>query len=880
MSFLQVYYTSCRNGLRGSPGFQVHASSAGIAPAVLQQVERLCVYVPPISAPSRPGPSELEQFPLSLIYQQLPGGVAVIGQARYVGADYSGRFGNYFAHSLVSTSLEVDLGGILPIQLWRSPLWRATEVETTELPAAAPPAASSATDLPQIFRFLHDGGRLEHVAAFVTAIEQALQTRRRVVIVDTSDSVASWIAAACCVLPRHLALQLTFNTYVKSPYQTDALVVGTTADSDFGFAPHEIQHSVFLFDFLGGRFTPIERTSPLGQHAAAVFRAGSPEHLRGYSAFVAAVAPELPLSGAALALATFCRLAGIVDSSIDSTEIANWCAPRLARLPGEHVGPLCEQLLSATASPARVALTLLHGAASAEVGPANRAALGAVAAGWIARAALQSVDTETLSELLAALAPLPGLKSAAQHGPADWPALLRSTKEPARLLLYVWLGECLACLSGIDDLLSEIGEQLAGPALQEKLVQGTLMPLADTASGRPLLSGIATFLAGRSEPETFEGLDALLAYEPVFAELQRWALSTRALALYVRLQAARARAAKQSHGEAFAKCLDGASSIGETLTGPQLDFIVSIVWSSQQPTISESLQVICEATPEALAQSAIPARLAERLVRATNAPHLEATSAELVARLDDPRLGDPLRRESFGPKVHLLDLFDAFVRLSAPTWEDQLRNALRCADQPDAEQGEGVRRRAAERIADELTFPRHATLLQSALAASSLFGHSYRIIMESIAQASPKMEPQRVAGLLRCWLALEDAPEHRDIAEVLLRRVLPEAVRGWGRQQRRTARAALVHDKVAWKRLQELLNARTRWRRRILFFCGLFPLVLLAAGVALWRSSGHKAVAPFYSRLRSVAFLHTLLPVPWPASPGSAEDTVVGSQKK
>lgn len=890
MSFLQVYYTSCRSGLRGSPGFQVHASSTGIAAAVLQQVERICVYVPPVSAPSRPGPDELERFPLSLIYQQLPGDVTVIGQARYVGADYSGRFGNYFAHSLVSTSLAVDLDGILPIQLWRAPLWRTTEVETTELPAAAPPAAGSATALAQIVGFLRQDNRLDHAAAFVTAIEQALQTRRRVVIVDTSDAVASWIAAACFVLPRHLALQLTFNTYVKSPYQTDALVVGTTADSDFGFAPHEIQHTVSLFDFLGSRFTPIDKPSPLGQHAAAAFRAAASEHLNGYNAFVAAIAPDLPLSGAALAFATFCRLGDIVDASIESSEIASFCAPKLARIPSEQLGLLCEKLLTKTTRPAPVALTLLQAAAAAEVDSTRQAAVGSAIAGWIARAALQVVDTQTLSALLTALAPLPGLKAAAEHGPADWPALLRSTKDAARVLLYVWLGDCLCCLPAIAALLSEIGEQRIGPALPEKLVQSTLMALASTPSGPPLLSGVATFLAGRSEPAAFDGLDAVLAHEPIFAELRRWTLSNQAAALYVRLQAARTRTAKQSPSEAFVQCLDGVSRIGETLTGSLLEFIVSTLWPSQQPSLSESLRLLCEVPPEVLAQSALPARLAERFVRATHSSHLESTpSAELLARLDDPRLSEPRRRQSLGPQVHLLELFDAFVRLGGPAWEDHLQSALRCADHADAEQGEGVRRRAAERIGDELTFPRHATLLQRALAASSRFGHSYRVIMESVAQANPKMAPERVAGLLKCWLALSDAPEHHETAEILLRRVLPESIRNWRRPERRTARALLLRDKEAWNRLQELLTAGSKWRRRVLFFCSLLPLMLLLAGVVLWRLSGHKAVAPLYSQLRSVAVLNTLLPKPWPASVADAEDagrgepgldTSVGSPKK
>ncbi len=71
MSFLQAYYTSCERGLRGSKGFQINAATEGLDPSLLQQVERLGLYVPPVEAPSRPTAEEIERFPVSLLYQRL-----------------------------------------------------------------------------------------------------------------------------------------------------------------------------------------------------------------------------------------------------------------------------------------------------------------------------------------------------------------------------------------------------------------------------------------------------------------------------------------------------------------------------------------------------------------------------------------------------------------------------------------------------------------------------------------------------------------------------------------------------------------------------------------------------------------------------------------
>src|SRR5205085_11515226 len=95
MSFRQTYYTSCQQGLRGGKGFQINAATEGIEPSTLQQIERLGLYVPPVSAPSRPSLEEIERFPVSMLFQLLGDRSAVFAQAKYVGTDYSSRFGNY-----------------------------------------------------------------------------------------------------------------------------------------------------------------------------------------------------------------------------------------------------------------------------------------------------------------------------------------------------------------------------------------------------------------------------------------------------------------------------------------------------------------------------------------------------------------------------------------------------------------------------------------------------------------------------------------------------------------------------------------------------------------------------------------------------------------
>ncbi|HRI50286.1 MAG TPA: hypothetical protein PLW65_08890 [Pseudomonadota bacterium] len=849
MSFRQVYYTSCRKGLRGSPGFQVNAASPGIAPDLLQQVERLCVYVPPVSAPSRPGPGELEQFPLALVYQLLgqPLGqstgqpnqdsATVVAQARYIGADYSGRFGNYFAHCLITTSPATDLGALLPIQLWRSPLWSTKESETTELPEAATPAPGGALDLPQLAAFLADKGRLEHLADFVTAAEQALRTRRRVVIVDSSDCVARWIAAACFVLPRNLALQLTFNTYVKSPYQTDALIVGTTADSDFGFAPHEIRHTVFLFDFVGDRFTPIESPSPLGVLAALALRPERVEHLSGYHAFIAAVEPELPLEQAGIALASYCKLVGMTVPGFDSAQLARWCAPRLLRFPTPRVGPLFAQLLDGpvTAQAIEVALTLMAGATPQTVPRETQAAAAAVIVGWVVRAAAApEVSGESLSQITDALAQMAELASVASQYPLDWAALLGSTREPARLLLYVLLGERLGGLGDRADTLRELGEAVVGPALGAAPLQRPVAALASSSS-LPLLEGIAAYLLCQvREPRIFTELGTLLASERAAEVLQTWALTNHALLLYFHLCRARAGSEAEGRITAFQHCLAGVERAGEPLTGPLVESAMTVVFSDKPPRPPEELQVLSAVPSAVLAQTRIPAQFAERLARSAAAPGTAATLAidhELAARLGADEL-----RGALGPAGAFLELFAAAAHLDKPDWADHLVSVVTLAYRVGPDVGEGVCRRAANKLAEPQYFSHHRALVPGALAACPWFEQAYFAAMNGCYLEVSKLEPADVVSLLECWLELERTPAHASIAGLLIQQVLPPIVRRWGRKDRAAANNALRHSDAAQDRLRTALGiVRKRWK--ILFW--ILPVMLgslVIVGVLLVRS--------------------------------------------
>jgi hypothetical protein len=858
MSFRQVYYTSCRSGLRGSPGFQINAATAGIPDSTLQQVERLCVYVPPVSAPSRPAQDELAAFPLSLIYQRLPEGEAVVAQARYIGADYTGRFGNYFAHSLLTTTPEQDLGTLLPIELWRAPVWRVSESETTTLPEADKPAPGDVISLPSVVRFLAEKDRGSRLETLFTAAVNALLTRRRIVIVDASDAVAHLIAAICYALPRHLALQLTFNTYAKSPYQTDALVVGTTSDSDFGFAQHEIDHMVYLFDFIGDRFTQVDDLSPWSRAIAALYREGAATHLAELSAFVTAVAPDLELADLQVAFATFTQLVGLKGSAVppQRPQVASFCAARFARLPVERIGALLQELLSGELSEAiESALLLLRAARGAAVPRELRTEALRVLIGWAVEVASLQARVEDLARVVQEIAQAVDCRLAALPHRSRWIAIRSEIKDPIRLLLHLLLGVPLGYLEDQGSALEQIGLNDIGPVLHEARIQQLVIDLAFSEHALPLLHGIAQHLLPRVEDsQLFSKLGPLLGNGNVSRLLQDWALSRHALLFLFRVYGGRPKGAEGGRVAAFKDCVAAAQTETGTVSSEHANYAMEFVFGGAQPTVQEAIDVVPTLNPTVLAQSRIPSSLVKCLGHSGAEPIGKARE-ELAALLRPESM-----RVAMGKDAILLDLLRAAQRLEAQDWATQLPSVLECVEKAGIERGKGVCRMAAARVATVNELERHLSLLSSAQKACSWFGDEYLLAMEGPLQAKPGKPAAAVVSLLKGWLALKDAGGSPALNLGRIDQLLSRVVSAWGLRDLLQARAALGEDPEARKRLRAIVSADNPWSGR---FRMMRATLLGVSALLLVLFIGHLLVRMFPSLVQESPTA--------PQSPGAAK---------
>ena len=810
MAFQQVYYTSCTAGLRGTKGFQINAASDGIEQSLLQQIERLGVYIPPVSAPTRPGPDEIAQFPVSLLFQPLGDGRAVIAQAKYIGADYSGRFGNYFTHSLISGQAARDFSDFLPIELWRSPSWVSAESTITTLPQMDQPQAGSTIDPMHVQEFLREGQRSEHLGSLLAAIQRTLATRRRVLIVEQSDAIAFWIAAASFALPRHLALQLSFNTYVKNPYQADALVVGVTPDSDFRFAPHEIEHQYFVFDFVGSRFTRMGQLSPFVEMAAAAYGAGRAEDVAGFGRFVESSAPDLSLDDLDAAFACYAYVAGLPVSGVDAGSILRWCAGRVCSLNSGTLQTVLAHVLDARPFHVEIldAIAVLHRAAvGGGVDIAKRTEVEKSYLQWLLKTAAVTAPADALGKAIRGMTFDPSIMEYARSLRSAWFGQVKQAHtDPARLGALLELGERLDYLAECGDVAQRLGESVIGPALSDRAIQTSLLRLATGSAGRDVIRGVGAYLATRvGDAEVFRGIGSILVEPSVALPLEDYAREQRAVSLYLRLASARVTQKPDTRVKTFQDCVAAIRDFGVELNVDHIENAFDVIWHDQVPTADEAIQLLGAVDAATLARTQIPRRLAQSLVGTADVRRPDVSRQKLATKLGaQPLYG------SLGEAVALVDAFSVATRLARREGDpaEAIRDAIDCSRLlPDA-LAESLIDLTCRRLLDLPDASQHLELLAHATAADRgrflrLYGNS------AAAYLGEKPQSQLVARLFRVWSTGERS-YGAQFTSPLIEQVLPRALRSWRKQELGEVAEALSFDP----------RARERWLRWCEDFAG------------------------------------------------------------
>ncbi|MFV2215769.1 hypothetical protein ACFHW2_36735 [Actinomadura sp. LOL_016] len=226
----QLYYTSVRRGPTGRSGFQVVAETPGLPEGVRAGVLAHLSYRPPPEAPAEPGDAELDLFPVSLLYDRVDGRPVLV-RCRYLGLDYSRRYGNFFGHAVVAEPDELE--GVRPAELWRSPLWEpggAVDGRLDELDELPPGAALAPEDLARWLPASGPADPFGTLGVLVGAVGDRIAAGdgRVVLLADDADTIARWIALVSYSLPVAATGRLSFVTYSADPQRAAQHLVGTT----------------------------------------------------------------------------------------------------------------------------------------------------------------------------------------------------------------------------------------------------------------------------------------------------------------------------------------------------------------------------------------------------------------------------------------------------------------------------------------------------------------------------------------------------------------------------------------------------------------------------------------------------------------------------
>lgn len=262
MVVLQHYYTSFVNKATGSAGFQVKAMSPDIPPDTQTAISRMISYRIPATSDAY----ATVTHPVALRYAYRGAQECIFLCSQSNGSDENGRPGNFFAHTLVMEP--AIFTSIPPIFYWRSPFWKTRDSEDHfSLESLAEFDIEPTLDIENVWEFLAKGDRRKQFYKLMCAVVHLEKTQRRIVIIDTADQVALWVAAVSCVLPPDYRPLLTFATYHHDPYQTQFMITGTTSDSSFHASAEEYL-SYFILNAETGITSEVE-DSPYAELVAA-----------------------------------------------------------------------------------------------------------------------------------------------------------------------------------------------------------------------------------------------------------------------------------------------------------------------------------------------------------------------------------------------------------------------------------------------------------------------------------------------------------------------------------------------------------------------------------------------------------------------------------
>lgn len=291
---LQFYYTSCRRGLSGYSGFQTRAESQGLQLDERRELEGKALYQPPRDLPNEPDADVIAgQFPKAFKVVRLSSGRTALIRSTYAGQDFSGRWGNYFAHGLV---LGGSLGDRWPIDAYAWPGWAGRledgvdDADPEPLPEVPLSEITGGTDFAfeELQTFLREGdSRPGVLARMLNAVFRRSSDSRSLVIREQLElDAVYWVACIQKAFPPAFQRELSCSTFQFDP-RSSLAVNATIGETDFLFDEGERKYQFYVFDLVTGQHSEVPEEHAEYASTVAEWMASEPQRLRGFHDFAA-----------------------------------------------------------------------------------------------------------------------------------------------------------------------------------------------------------------------------------------------------------------------------------------------------------------------------------------------------------------------------------------------------------------------------------------------------------------------------------------------------------------------------------------------------------------------------------------------------------------
>jgi hypothetical protein len=233
MTIFQQYYTSFKapEGSGKQSGFGIQAETRGMPEALQEKIKVNTGYRYAASVPIK----AIDQHPIALRFQTV-NGQGILTCVRASGTDDQGRDGNYFAHTLVGR-IEKITSVRAPIFYWKSDFWvKEDTTHYVDLPSLPNMNVLPINfDSDKLWDFINQGNRRAWLQKMLCAVVDFGRSKRPIIILDTNEAIAQWIACVTLAIPPAYYNLLSFATYHHDPNRAPFMLIGTTRDSNFRF---------------------------------------------------------------------------------------------------------------------------------------------------------------------------------------------------------------------------------------------------------------------------------------------------------------------------------------------------------------------------------------------------------------------------------------------------------------------------------------------------------------------------------------------------------------------------------------------------------------------------------------------------------------------